>query len=115
MGNGDDGSKFSQWAANGVLATAGWFLTLIIYCTFRAFKIEDPFLGQAFLLLTGLWVGNLTLAQSKKQSKTEEKAEQAVRKVDELQEVVDSGIQRADAAEQRESGWSKHKDHRAGE
>ena len=88
MSDNNDG-KFSQWASNGLLATVGWFLTLIIYCTFRAFEIEDPFLGQAFLLLTGLWVGNLTLAQGKKQAKTEEKADRAERKVDELQNRVD--------------------------
>lgn len=76
MTNGNGGGKFSQWAASGLLATIAWFLVLIIYCTFRAFKIEDPVIGQAFLLLTGLWVGNLTLAQGKKNAKTEEAAEE---------------------------------------
>lgn len=117
MSNGS-GSRFSNWASSGLLATFGWFLTLIIYCTFRAFKIEDPFLGQAFLLLTGLWVGNLTLAQGKKQAQTEKKAERAEQKADALLEVVDKAERRADeselradAAEQRETGWSRHRDH----
>lgn len=115
MINGNGGGKFAHWAASGALATVGWFIILIVYCTFRAFKIEDPFLGQAFLLLTGLWVGNLTLAQGKKQAKTEEKAEQAVQKVDELQDAVDRSVRRADASERRETEWSKHRDHRSEE
>jgi hypothetical protein len=64
--------KFSGWMSSGLLATVAWFVVLIIYCAFRAFGIEDPLLGQAFLLLTGAWVGNLTLAQGKKAAKVEQ-------------------------------------------
>lgn len=99
-GNGDK-SKFAQWSANGALATAGWVLVLIVYCTFRAFKIEDPILGQAFLLLTGLWVGNLTIAQGRKASKVEETAVRAEAKADAL-EV------RAEHSERRETEPSLH-------
>lgn len=58
--------------SSGLLATVAWAAVLVIYCVFRAFGIEDPLLGQAFLLLTGAWVGNLTLAQGKKNAKVEQ-------------------------------------------
>lgn len=65
------GGRFAGWLSSGLLGTVAWFVVLIIYCGFRAFGIEDPLLGQAFLLLTGAWVGNLTLAQGKKNAKVE--------------------------------------------
>lgn len=107
-GNGIDKSKFAQWSANGALATAGWVLVLIVYCTFRAFKIEDPILGQAFLLLTGLWVGNLTIAQGKKSAKVEETAERAEAKADALAD-------RATSSERRETEPSLHEKHLDGD
>lgn len=69
--NGNGGGRFHHWMASGLVATVAWVLVLVIYCVFRAFGIEDPLLGQAFLLLTGAWVGNLTLAQGKKNAKVE--------------------------------------------
>lgn len=72
MVNGDGNSRFQHWMSSGLLATVAWAAVLIIYCVFRAFGIEDPLLGQAFLLLTGAWVGNLTLAQGKKNAKVEQ-------------------------------------------
>jgi hypothetical protein len=128
--NGD--SKFGRAMSSGLLATIAWGIVLVTYCAFRAFGIEDPILGQVFLLLTGLWVGNLTIAQGKKQARTEEAAvtakvtaEEAERKVEELAEGAETSLHRADAAEQRadaaerradsseerETEWSKHKDH----
>lgn len=92
--------------ANGLLATIAWGVVLVTYCVFRAYGIEDPILGQVFLLLTGLWVGNLTLAQGKKTARTDEK-------VDRLIEAVNASDRRADASEERESQWSKHKDHQS--
>jgi len=67
--------------SNGLIGTIAWGIVLIAYCTFRAFGIEDPLLGQAFLLLTGAWVGNLTIAQSKKQAAVEEKVNRLEREV----------------------------------
>lgn len=72
-GNGKD--WFSRSMANGLIATIAWVLVLAIYCTFKAIHIDDPLLGQAFLLLTGAWVGSLTLAQGRKVSKNEEQVE----------------------------------------
>jgi hypothetical protein len=108
--NGDK-SKFAQWSANGALATAGWVLVLIVYCAFRAFGIEDPIIGQAFLLLTGLWVGNLTIAQGKKQARVEQTAVEAKEKVEALETRADESDLRQDASFERETGWSQHKDH----
>lgn len=130
------GDKFSHWISSGLLATVAWFFVLIIYCTFRAFGIEDPLLGQAFLLLTGAWVGNLTLAQGKKQAKTEERNEQRFERgrerIDQLEEDAarvgklqqqgrqrlsklegraETSEKRADDSEDRETEWSRHKDH----
>lgn len=114
-GNGD---RFSRWMANGMLATIAWAVVLVVYCTFRAFKIEDPLLGQAFLLLTGAWVGTLTLAQGRKTAEAEEKAakaekkaEAAEEKINDLAQASKSSVERADASEEREKGWSKHKNH----
>lgn len=106
-----NGSKFQQWTASGAVATAAWVLVLILYCVFRAFGIEDPIIGQAFLLLTGLWVGNLTLAQGKKQAKTEETAKRAEAKAYELEQRADAQDVRSDDSERRETEWSKHRDH----
>lgn len=72
VSNNHSGGRFAHWMSNGLVATVAWFVVLVIYCLFRAFGIEDPLLGQAFLLLTGAWVGNLTLAQGKKTAKVEQ-------------------------------------------
>lgn len=117
-GNGD--SKFGRAMASGLLATIAWAVVLVTYCVFRGFGIEDPILGQVFLLLTGLWVGNLTIAQGRKQAATAQTAvdarvtaEATERKVETLIENADVSEKRADAAEARETQWSQHKDHHA--
>lgn len=68
--NGD--GKFQRWLASGLIYTIGWGVLLVVYSTFQVLKIEAPALDQAFLLLTGGWVGMLTLAQSRKNQKVEE-------------------------------------------
>lgn len=111
--NGDN-NRFSQWMANGLVATVAWFLVLGVYCTFRAYGIEDPALGQAFLVLTGAWVGVLTLAQGKKQTKIEEAAQEARVGAAATDRKVERLTERVDESEARESEWSKHKDHEDG-
>lgn len=113
-----EGNKFTQAMSSGLIATVAWVVVLITYCTFRAFGIEDPIIGQVFLLLTGAWVANLTLAQGKKQARMEEtaavaktRAEKVERKVDDLIEGAEVSKKRADASEDREVEWSRHKDH----
>lgn len=83
-GNG----KLHEWSANGMLATVAWFIMLVAYITLRAFGIEDPLLGQAFLLLTGAWVGNLTIAQGRKTAEIEEKADRAEKIATHLENTV---------------------------
>jgi hypothetical protein len=122
VANGNGGGKFGHWMSSGLLATIAWFVVLIIYCIFKAVGIDDPLLGQAFLLLTGAWVGNLTLAQGKKQAKVEENAAEAKMAAADVERIVEKLVrradvseQRADVSEEREAGWSKHKDHKAEE
>lgn len=105
------GGKFGGWMSSGLLATVAWFVVLVIYCIFKAVGIDDPLLGQAFLLLTGAWVGNLTLAQSKKQAKVEENAAEAKIAAEDVERIVEKLVQGAKASELREKEWSKHKDH----
>lgn len=89
MVNDNGNGKFGRAMSNGLVATIAWGFVLVIYCTFRAFKIEDPFIGQAFLLLTGAWVGLLTLVAGKKTAKTADKAEDAAAEVARLQAKLD--------------------------
>lgn len=114
-GNGN-GDRFGRWMSNGLAATTAWGVVLVIYCTFRALKIEDPMLGQAFLLLTGAWVASLTFAQSRKTAEAEEKAAKAEKKaeaakeeIDDLKRASDTSIRRADASERREGERSRHR------
>lgn len=67
---------------NGLIATIAWVLVLIIYCVFRANGIEDPALGNVFVVVTGAWVASLTLAQSKKTAKVEEEQELKLKKLE---------------------------------
>lgn len=87
MTNGSSG-RFATLMSSGLIGTAAWILVLVIYCVFRAFGIEDPLLGQAFLLLTGAWVGNLTLAQGKKRASVEETVEKVTQTVEKLKDVA---------------------------
>lgn len=61
--------------SNGLVATIAWVIVLILYCTFQALRIDAPGLNQAFFLLTGGWVGMLTLAQGKKNADTKNDVE----------------------------------------
>ena len=87
MANGNGGG-FPRWMSVGLVATTAWFLLLVLYCVFLALKIEAPALNNAFLLLTGGWVGMLTLAQGNKNKHTEatvEKIKEAIAKHPEVE------------------------------
>lgn len=94
-GNGDSG-KFSRAMSSGLIATVAWVFVLIIYCAFRWIGIEDPFLGNAFLLLTGAWIGFLTLAQGKKQARAEEKAAALLEKLEAKTGTVEKPVDHGD-------------------
>lgn len=74
--------------SSGLVATIGWGALFVTYCVFKWQKIEAPALDTAFPLLTGGWVGMLTLAQSKKNQKTEEKVDNTQAEVEKLKEVA---------------------------
>jgi|SRR6478735_1278096 len=113
-GNGESPNTFHRWLTNGLLATIVWVVVFIVYCTFKAFKIEDPILGNVFQLLTGLWIGTLTLAQGKKANKVEETAAEAKETAEELEKRIQKLIERSKLSEERETGWSQHKNHKRG-
>jgi hypothetical protein len=83
------GSAFEKAMGNGLVATIAWFLLLVLYSVFRALHVDAPGLDQAFLLLTGGWVGMLTLAQSRKSQKVEEDVKEIKKIVVEQQEPDD--------------------------
>lgn len=75
MANGN-GAWFERSMANGLIATIAWGILLIIYSTFRALKIDAPGLDVAFQLLSGGYVGLLTLLAGKKSQKVQDEVEQ---------------------------------------
>lgn len=79
---------FSRAMANGLLATIAWVLVLIVYTVFKALKIEDPTIGNVFQLVTGMWLGILTLAHQRRQADAKVVAEDARDDVDSLKERV---------------------------
>ena len=81
--------------SNGLLATIAWVLVLIVYSVFKALKIEDPTIGNVFQLVTGMWVGILTLAHNRKQADVKEAAEDAVDDVTALKERIEK-LEKAD-------------------
>lgn len=87
MTRNDINSWFQNAMSNGLVASLAWFVILILYCTFQVLHIDAPGLNQAFLLLTGGWVGMLTLAQSKKNTREEIKANEE--KMEQLQKDID--------------------------
>lgn len=87
MADGND-TKFQKAMSNGLVATAAWFALLFAYCLFQALRIEVPAINQAFPILTGGWVGMLTLAQGNKNKQIEEKADKAEEDVKQLKRVA---------------------------
>lgn len=71
----DRDSSWQNWAADGRLATGAWFIVFCAYLGFRLANIDAPELTNAFVTITGIWVGNLGIAQSKKVSRVEEKVQ----------------------------------------
>lgn len=96
---------------NGRLSFITWLLMLAVYTGFRAFGIQDTVITNAVIGFTGLLIGNLGIAQGARQTKTEERAKDSAKRIEQLEDAADVSVLRADASEQRESQWSKHKDH----
>lgn len=87
MANGNE-TKFQKAMSNGLVATVAWFVLLIIYCIFQGLHVDAPALNQAFFMLTGGWVGMLTLAQSNKNKQNEEDTKQNTEDVKKLKKVA---------------------------
>lgn len=83
---------WQAWLQNGRLSTVAWVLVFITYIVFRIMNISDPAMTNAFVTVTGVWVGNLGIAQSKKQSRVEEKADHAVTVAESAQETATGSI-----------------------
>jgi hypothetical protein len=66
----DDDSKWTLWMRNGRLATIVWFVVLAINVGFKVAKIEAPSMDQLLTAMTGVWIGNLTVAQQARRDKT---------------------------------------------
>lgn len=86
-------SQWQNWAADGRLATGGWFVVFCAYIGFRLAKIDAPELTNAFVTVTGIWVGNLGVAQSKKVTKMERNVEKLTkrREEDDARDALESG------------------------
>lgn len=85
----DDGSRWQGMAQDGRLATGAWAFTFLAYLGFRVAKIDAPELTNAFVTITGIWVGNLGIAQSKKTARIQEHAAIVEEKVDKLKKRAD--------------------------
>lgn len=59
----DDDSTWSLWMRNGRLATITWLVVLGINVGFKIAKIDAPSMDQLLTAMTGVWIGNLTVAQ----------------------------------------------------
>jgi hypothetical protein len=84
--NGSGG--FQAWLQNGRLATVVWGIIFMTYVGFRLAKVDAPELTNAFVTMTGIWVGNLGISQGKRSAKTEARAIRTEEKVDQLKEVA---------------------------
>lgn len=63
MAKSDDESKWALWMRNGRLATIAWFVVLGINVSFKVANIDAPSMDQLLTAMTGVWIGNLTVAQ----------------------------------------------------
>lgn len=69
-------TKWSVWMRNGRLATIAWVLVLGVNVGFKVAHIDAPSMDQLLTAMTGVWIGNLTIAQGRKASgKDKEDAE----------------------------------------
>jgi hypothetical protein len=96
-----NGDRWQRWLQNGRLATAAWLLVFAAYLGFRLANITAPELTNAFVTLTGIWIGNLGIAQSKKQTQVVQKVDDAVALVDHAVEKVDVAVTKVDDVVER--------------
>jgi hypothetical protein len=97
---------------NGRASFVAWVISLAAYIACRFAKIEAPEVTYGLIGFTGLLVGNLGIAQGRRTARTEEQTVRTRDRVSQLEDDVEAGRNRADQSERRESGWSRHRDHR---
>lgn len=71
--NNEESSTWQDWSSDGRLATVAWFFTFVAYSVFRLANVDAPELTNVFVTVTGIWVGNLGISQSKRISNEVEK------------------------------------------
>ena len=89
-GEDKDESQWQNWASDGRLATGGWFAVFCAYIGFRLAKIDAPELTNAFVTITGIWVGNLGITQSKKVTNMERNIDKLTKEKKKAQNQGDS-------------------------
>jgi hypothetical protein len=108
----DNESRLSPWMRNGRASFLAWVIALAAYLACSFAKVDAPEVTYGLIGFTGLLIGNLGLAQGKRNAQVEDRSKQTRRRVDQLEEDVDNGRTRADRSEYREGQWSQHKNHR---
>ncbi|QWY84362.1 hypothetical protein SEA_KNOCKER_20 [Mycobacterium phage Knocker] len=126
MTNPWDGPRHRSWASNTVLTFA-----LLVICIIAT--VVSDFFGEPPNYLVGLlgtaagaFFAAIGSDKGKRDADTRDTADRAEHKADRAIEVAEqehpdtvrraeAAEQRADAAEERESGWSRHRDHDGGE
>jgi cell division protein FtsB len=96
---------------NGRASFLAWVISLAAYIACRFAKIEAPEVTYGLIGFTGLLVGNLGIAQGKRNARVEERSVETRRQVRQLEDDAETSRDRADESERRERQWSKHKDH----
>lgn len=57
--------RWSKWARNGRLATIVWAVTFIAWLSFKIAGIPLESLDTVFVIMSGLWAGNLGISTRK--------------------------------------------------
>lgn len=110
-----EGPRHKSWASNTVIS--GIALAFLLICTLVSDYFAEPPTYLVGLLGTaaGAFFGAVGSDKAKKEAEVSRTAKRAEAKADAVERrVTDSNI-RADAAEERESGWSQHRDHLDGD
>lgn len=61
----DSSSSWQKWVSNGRASGLAWVTVLVISVGLRIAKIPAPEVDSVLVILTGLFVGNLTVHKSK--------------------------------------------------
>lgn len=72
---------------------------------------RPPALDQAFMVVLGGWVSSRAIQQNKKDERISIRVDRLSEAVAETDSRAVVSEERADAAQERESQWSQHKDH----